>query len=98
MLSRRVVPSSRLELISVSSQSLRVVLEGGGARGMVGAVADSQHTEQDEREICTTLMARFTAVDVPAPFGRDPGNEERKTIATRAMKTGPGFDPLIKVG
>ena len=44
------------------------------------------------------LMARLTAVEAPAPFDAIQPTKIEKTIATSAMKTGPGFEPLMMLG
>ncbi len=45
-----------------------------------------------------TLMAMLTAVDAPAPFCAIQATKNENTTATRAMNTGPGLEPLRKVG
>ena len=43
-------------------------------------------------------MARFTAVEAPAPFEAIQPTKNENAIAIRAMNTGPGFPPLMKFG
>ena len=44
------------------------------------------------------LMAMLTAVEAPAPLEAIQATKKEKTTATSAMKTGPGLEPLMKLG
>ncbi len=43
-------------------------------------------------------MAMLTAVEAPAPFEAIQATKKEKRTATRPMKTGPGLEPLMKLG